>query len=381
MRTESIYGGSNFHLGKTLRTFERFSNTIIYCRPGFEQEAAEELRACTETDDGKKLFDKITPMKGYVLATSKSGAPLRALAKITFDRLIFARQMLFGFATVRNLPERNKLEPIMAVLAESLPNGSKFSQVMVETIDLDQGNEIGKFCKTFQPHMERALKKAELLTDRPPGLPRLHVFFPDYKHCQLAVSFQDNSSAWNMGIPRLRLPKDAPSRAWLKIDEAMQVLLGESERAHLLRPGMKAVDLGAAPGGWTRYLIDKGMVVWAVDHANLAKAIAESDHVHHERSNALTFKAPTHIDWLVCDMVEQPRRVADLICRWFKEHRCRYALFNLKLPMKKRFAETERCLSHIHQQLPRGSGRFVVRAKQLYHDRKEISVLILPEKL
>lgn len=356
---------------------------IIYCRPGFEPEAAAELRAITEDEEQEtKIFDKITPHTGYVLASSRDGVSAADLTQIDFERLIFGRQMIFGLACVRNLPEKNKLDPIMAAFGElELPDNAKFSQVFVETIDVDQGNEIGKFCKSFQPHAERALKKLGLLQERSTHLPRLHMFFPDYKHMYLGISYPNNSSAWSMGIPRFRLPKNAPSRAWLKIEEAMHVLINEHERNALLKPGMKAVDLGAAPGGWTMYLADKGMVIWAVDHANLTREVAQSDQVHHERSNAFTFRPPTQIDWLVCDMVEQPRKVSDLIGKWFQDKRCKYALFNLKLPMKKRYEETQKCLTYIRQQLPRSNNRrLTVRAKQLYHDRKEVSVIIVPER-
>src|SRR3546814_12142776 len=42
-------------------------------------------------------------------------------------------------------------------------------------------------------------------------------------------------------------------------------------------------------------------------------------------------------DWMVCDMVEQPRRVAARMGEWFANGWCRQAIFNLKLPMKKRW--------------------------------------------
>lgn len=363
-----------------MRTFDQFSNMIIYCRPGFEPDAAAELHAITDDEEEGNLFEKITPHTGYVLASNRDGVSAEDLSRINFDRLIFGRQMIFSFACVRNLPEKNKLDPIMAVLTEHLPENIKFSEVFVETVDVDQGNEIGKFCKSFQPHAERAIKKLGRISERSTQLPRLHFFFPDYKHMYLGISYPNNSSAWSMGIPRFRLPKNAASRAWLKIEEAMHLLIDDVEHKNLLRPGMKAVDLGAAPGGWTQYLVEKGLVVWAVDHANLARDVATSDNVHHERSNAFTFRPPTQIDWLVCDMVEQPRKVADLVGKWFKDKRCKYALFNLKLPMKKRYEETQKCLTLIRSQLPKNQKRFEVRAKQLYHDRKEVSVIIVPER-
>ncbi len=70
-------------------------------------------------------------------------------------------------------------------------------------------------------------------------------------------------------------------------------------------------------------------------------------------------------------MVEQPIRVAERVATWLREGWCRHTIFNLKLPMKKRWQETQRCLQLLadHAQTP-----LIVRARQLYHDREEITV-------
>ncbi len=44
--------------------------------------------------------------------------------------------------------------------------------------------------------------------------------------------------------------KGLRSRAWFKLDEIQQ-----SDK--LFKPGMTVVDLGAAPGGWSQYVVTK----------------------------------------------------------------------------------------------------------------------------
>jgi 23S rRNA (cytidine2498-2'-O)-methyltransferase len=73
-------------------------------------------------------------------------------------------------------------------------------------------------------------------------------------------------------------------------------------------------------------------------------------------------------------MVEQPRRVAELVARWLAQRWCRYAIFNLKLPMKKRYEETRACLDLIAARLAAAGAAADLRARQLYHDREEITV-------
>ncbi|HSE12575.1 MAG TPA: 23S rRNA (cytidine(2498)-2'-O)-methyltransferase RlmM, partial [Rudaea sp.] len=96
--------------------------------------------------------------------------------------------------------------------------------------------------------------------------------------------------------------------------------------------------------------------------------------VAHVREDGFRFRPKKPVDWMVCDMVEQPRRVAELVARWLGDGWCRYTIFNLKLPMKKRYAETMLCLDLIRKRLSGGGKQVELRARQLYHDREEITV-------
>ena len=145
-----------------------------------------------------------------------------------------------------------------------------------------------------------------------------------------------------MGIPRLRMPGGAPSRSTLKLAEAIVTFLGDRE-SELLRPGMRAVDLGAAPGGWTWQLAYRGLRVTAIDNGPLKGAVRDDPLVTYLRADGLTYLPKRPVDWMTCDIVEQPARIAMLVARWIGEGHARHAIFNLKLPMKKRFEETMRC--------------------------------------
>ncbi|MGQ0594230.1 MAG: 23S rRNA (cytidine(2498)-2'-O)-methyltransferase RlmM, partial [Gammaproteobacteria bacterium] len=52
----------------------------------------------------------------------------------------------------------------------------------------------------------------------------------------------------------------------MKLEEALVTLLGPQERGECPRAGMRAVDLGAAPGGWSWLLGRMGLWVAAVDN-------------------------------------------------------------------------------------------------------------------
>ncbi len=70
-------------------------------------------------------------------------------------------------------------------------------------------------------------------------------------------------SSWSGGEMRLRHDPQQISRAEAKLEEALEVFGLE------VTSGCQALDLGAAPGGWTKVLLGKGAEVTAVDPAVL----------------------------------------------------------------------------------------------------------------
>ncbi|WP_297168187.1 SAM-dependent methyltransferase, partial [Thermogemmatispora sp.] len=79
---------------------------------------------------------------------------------------------------------------------------------------------------------------------------------------------EENLSSWPGGERHFaRLPEQI-SRSEMKLLEALEVF-------HLTLPSDgEALDLGAAPGGWTRLLLQAGLHVVAVDPAALAPALS-----------------------------------------------------------------------------------------------------------
>jgi len=76
---------------------------------------------------------------------------------------------------------------------------------------------------------------------------------------------------------------------------------------------------------------------------------------------------------MVCDILLPPSRIATLIASWIADGACRRTIFNLKLPMKKRYDEVRRCEATIRDALEQRRIRYTLRFKQLYHDREEIT--------
>jgi 23S rRNA (cytidine2498-2'-O)-methyltransferase len=352
-------------------TSPALTSLLLYCRAGFEKECAQDITHAAE-NHGVVGWCKAVPDTAFVLFHPTQAGDLALLQKrLAFTELSFARQMVFVTEPLQ-LSTENRLPPIVEA-AQALPK--PYSCLWLETADTNTAKELSGFCRKFEPHLKKAL--GGLLKPDNTHLPRLHVFFLDSSTAYAGISRPGNSSAWPMGIPRLKMPREAPSRSTLKLAEALLELLGEQERAQL-RPGRWAVDLGAAPGGWTWQLVNRGMKVTAVDNGPMDSTLMQSGLVEHLRADGFTFRPRHPVDWLVCDMVEKPARVVDLIARWFERGDCRAAIFNLKLPMKRRFEEVQLSRAVLQQRLSRLERSWHIVARQLYHDREEITLAVLP---
>jgi 23S rRNA (cytidine2498-2'-O)-methyltransferase len=87
----------------------------------------------------------------------------------------------------------------------------------------------------------------------------------------------------------------------------------------------------------------------------------------------LTYLPRKPVDWMVCDIVEQPSRIASLVGRWMADGHARRSIFNLKLPMKQRYEELRRCEDLIAQALRDSRSTYRCLLRQLYHDREEVT--------
>lgn len=347
---------------------------LCYCRPGFEPELAGEL-AERAAHAGLHGYARTQRNEAHVLFVCEDAAALSA--QLPWRSLIFARQKLVLLAELRGIDPRDRITPVLVALSELPPAQQvRYGDLWVEHPDSDTAKPLAGLARSFGNALRPALRKAGLLTDKPQTrLPRLHLCFLDGDHVLLAQADPADSAPWPLGIPRLKLLPDAPSRSALKLEEALMTLLAPEEREHLLRPGMRAADLGAAPGGWTWVLTREHLHVTSVDNGPLREHVLDTGLVEHLRADGFHWKPDKPLDWMVCDMVEQPRRVAERMGEWIAQGWCRHAIFNLKLPMKKRWDETRLCLDLFQE---RAGRPLLIRAKQLYHDREEITVFATP---
>ena len=346
---------------------------LAHCRAGFEGECAGELQALA-ADAGIAAWCAAETGSARVLCVPVTDSDAaRLAAALALPLLVFARDRCLFDAELPELPER-RVETLVEAGARL---GRRFAGLRLETADGELCRPLLPLCRKLHAPLAAALREAGLLVDGEHGGLTLHVHLLASRRARLGVSSPGEVSPWNMGIPRLRMPRGSPSRSALKLEEALHVLLPMIPSAPAPTAGRQAVDLGAAPGGWSLLMAGREMQVIAVDNAALKGAAHGHPGIDHVRADGFHYSPARPVDWLLCDMVESPSRVATLVARWLAMGWCRAALFNLKLPMKRRLAE----LRHCRALLVEGAARPLhVRMRQLYHDREEVTVLAVTEE-
>lgn len=161
--------------------------------------------------------------------------------------------------------------------------------------------------------------------------------------------------------------KDAPSSAHRKLEEALR-WLGVQVGADDV-----VVDLGAAPGGWTRIMRDAGASVVAVDRADLDSALAKDPKVTHLKKDALSVDlAELKPTVVLCDVIWTPDNAVTIAERVVRLHHARAAVITLKLKEPLDQVTLARA-SRLVRDLPRAwSGRL----KHLVANKLEVTLLL-----
>ncbi len=186
------------------------------------------------------------------------------------------------------------------------------------------------------------------------------VHFTDFN--QTYVSF----NAFSAGQQRMHMDQRAPSRSYLKLEEAFRIF------NHEPKPNQAVIDLGAAPGGWSYSALKRGAIVIALDNGPLREPVKSDPNITHLKIDALKYKPNTTVDWMLCDILEEPDIILNLIHKWLNQKWCKYFIVNLKVGRN----DPVMLLKKIRDQ-KKGLAPYckLLQIRQLYHDREEITLM------
>jgi len=347
---------------------------LLYCRAGFEKECAAEIQDKAGQYDVFG-FCKLSANSAFVIFEAYDADSLAQFYRdFPFEQFIFIRQWSLLQAELLELPPADRIAPVIeAVLAAEL---SGCGELRVEYPETNDGKTLSTLARKLTVPLRQALRQAGvMLAKEQKRAPVLHLFLLTGQQGYVGLSYPENNSPLENGIMRLKFPNEAPSRSTLKLEEAFLQFIPKHEWDKRLGGGLNAVDLGASPGGWTYQLVKRSMMVTAIDNGPMAESLMETGQVKHLTVDGFKFEPQKkNVYWVVCDMIEQPQRVAGRMGDWLINGWCQEAIFNLKLPMKKRYETVTEILAQLEQRLADADIKFRLQVKHLYHDREEVTV-------
>jgi len=172
---------------------------------------------------------------------------------------------------------------------------------------------------------------------------------------------RQNLSPWPGGIARLRRDPAEISRSARKLEEAL-LLFGIDPQA-----GQNALDLGASPGGYTGFLLGRGLRVVAVDTGALSPRLAGAPGLTFLQGAAHGMPLPPGpFDLLTADLSWDPLRAAECALRFLPRLTpAAHGVFTIKFfggdPLE--------TVARVRRQLEKGYRVLAVR--HLFHDRGE----------
>lgn len=178
-----------------------------------------------------------------------------------------------------------------------------------------------------------------------------------------------NLSHWKGGMPHYSPTSKYKfvSRAEYKLIEAIECFGIDIKNME------KGADLGAAPGGWTKVLVDNGVECTSIDPSFLKPEIAKNSKVkyfHMLVEDYLNLKNDDEFDIIVNDMKIDVKKSVNIINQFYdKIKKEGIVIVTFKLTHEYNY-------SFIRKWIESFNGFTLIGARQLFHNRTEITVVM-----
>jgi len=317
---------------------------LLLVRPGFEDALIQEAGSGKIVANGAVLFDGELPSRPFL-----------------FERQRIPNAQQFSEAQLKPI----ELDTFEAIYSQLFPDDVYWS-LHAYSADPEAGPRLSKrvqgidralqrHCRDTQPACLKRFRRTAKA-----GRAVLQLCLTENGLWTGVAEAEALSDLVVGGQRRMKMDPDAPSRSYLKMEEALS-RFGEAPQE-----GQTVVDLGAAPGGWSWSFLKRGCSVTAIDHGPL-KLVDES-RCTHLMEDGLTFP-PRDVDWMVSDMLIPPGKALGVVRNWLRHGGAKRLIFNVKIPQENLMGAVTPLFDFLHDQ-----DAYSVNARQLFHDRREVTV-------
>lgn len=377
---------------------------LLVTRPGFTQHLATELQLRFAVPlEALRAVDRQT-LAIPVLASQSAGLA-KAWQQLTQEgpaHTIFCRQIIPNAKCLHIDPQASTgvnevVEAVTQLVRVATGRANRSSGRWTLHVHAVEDNACGKFANRLSGPINDRLRKncpefynrlvsnEEFLVDPQKNDLVLQVWVssPSLVYLSLA-SLATGVSPLLGGTYRAKTQTGAPSRSARKLSEAFWTMGIEP------KGGQSAVDLGAAPGGWSLVLAQYGVKVFAIDHADLDKPLKkyiDSGQIVHLHENGLKYLPAEPVDWLCSDMVIGAKVAIEVLDGWLTKKLARHFVMNLKLPrvvnnqsdaqvgqVDSALSKTLQMVWNLFKKHSDHGHKWHFGLRHLYHDRNEITV-------
>ena len=343
------------------------NSLVLVCRPGYETHLLEQVFPAAAASPPPRQGSGWVFLPGTERFQKGPGS---------VSPLVFERQRIPGAVWVKNDSPESMAAKLIDSLVEKDPLLDKSVgasphpiTVQVYRADPDSGAVLESTTRRLAGRLLRDKRLRAFAAPLASSEPVLQVCIaPD--GCWAALHTASLlTDPYPGGVHRMPHDALAPSRSYLKVEEALDLMDGAP------RPGETVVDLGAAPGGWSYAFLKRACKVLAVDNGPLK--LPDEFHwagtIEHIRGDGLRYRPPERmqpVDWLVADMLIPPGVVLGLLRKWIENGWMRRFIVNVKLPQKQPWSALWPLLRLLEE-----TDVVQGQVRQLYHDRREVTVM------
>jgi 23S rRNA (cytidine2498-2'-O)-methyltransferase len=347
-------------IGSEQKADQAHGHEVIFTAdPMARRFALDELRAAAP---GSRLIAWLAPGVGRAALTTRWDA---LVEHFHAQPPIFCRHVFPVHVVVRLQQEAGDLDALATAAAQLGSRVKPDEPFSVQTRMLDEGWPYAPY--DVNTRLAQLLKDGGgTLNVREPAWVLSVVLTPKAGYLGFSRAAH-NLSDWAGGARRFRREKGQISRAEFKFLEALAVFDLK------LPEGGIALDLGAAPGGWTRLLLRQGLRVVAVDPAELVPALQQDPGVEHVRELAQNYLPGLKGSF---DIVLNDMRVDAIESAWLMRMAidvlkpAGWALMTLKLPKHNMIETMTEALALLRVEYE------VTGVRQLFHNRNEVTVAL-----
>ncbi len=345
---------------------------IVTAQPEFAQAALTELK---HIDKRLTSIEELAP--GVLLCSTPDGDVF--MRKVVREHPTFVRHIAPAQATIDLTNEEQDVGKIATTIANlptfaQLEPGVRFAvQARLVQGDKSQGERPYSGGRLNQMLAEAFAEETGAVESIKKPQVVVSVLCTLHKAYVGISSAEENLSSWPGGARHFAQTSEQISRAEFKLLEALEVF-GLS-----LPANGRVLDLGAAPGGWSRLFLEAGIHVIAVDPAQLDPRVAKRPRLEHYRGYAEQYledaiRRRLRFDVIANDMRMDAREAARLLATASACLRPDgFVLSTFKLPHATREIDPLATLKEALSILNRRYG--IVQARQLFHNRQEVTIV------